>query len=94
LFALVQIARVRAGNGLAGDLHEFVLAPEGSALFICFNAPAGEVPTMRGLADGYITEGVIRSRGRPPSRGGQRSPAAARSHNRTAIGDSWRALGR
>ena len=54
-----EIARVRAGNGLFGDLHEFVLTPQGSALFICFNTVAGEVPTMRGLANGYVTEGVI-----------------------------------
>lgn len=54
-----EIARVRAGNGLFGDLHEFVLTPEGSALFICFNTVAGEVPTLRGLANGYITECVI-----------------------------------
>ena len=54
-----EIARVRAGHGLAGDLHEFVLTPQGTALFICFNTVPGEVPTLRGLANGYITEGVI-----------------------------------
>ena len=31
-----EVARVRAGNGLAGDLHEFITTPEGTALFTVY----------------------------------------------------------
>jgi hypothetical protein len=31
-----EVARVRAGNGLQGDLHEFILTPEGTALFTVY----------------------------------------------------------
>ncbi|HTS15690.1 MAG TPA: arylsulfotransferase family protein [Candidatus Sulfotelmatobacter sp.] len=54
-----EIARVRAVNGLSGDLHEFVLTPQGTALFVIFNTIRGEVPTLRGHAEGLVIEGVI-----------------------------------
>ena len=44
-----EIARVRAQNGLAGDLHEFELSPEGTALFTIYR-------TVRG---GSVVDGVI-----------------------------------
>ena len=31
-----EVARVRAGHGLQGDLHEFILTPEGTALFTVY----------------------------------------------------------
>ena len=39
-----EVARVRAGNGLLGDLHEFITTPEGTALLTAYeklSAPAG-----------------------------------------------------
>jgi hypothetical protein len=32
-----EIARVRAGNGYGGDIHEFVLTPEGTALLLAYS---------------------------------------------------------
>ncbi len=31
-----QVARVEAGNGYMGDLHEFFLTPQGTAFFSCY----------------------------------------------------------
>jgi hypothetical protein len=40
--AYAELTRVQAGNGLAGDLHEFLLTPQGTALLIAYRAlPAG-----------------------------------------------------
>ncbi len=55
-----QVARVRAGNGRYMDIHEFLLTPEGTALFTCFPQ---RVPTdlspIGGDRDGSVLEGVI-----------------------------------
>jgi outer membrane protein assembly factor BamB len=49
-----EVARVRAGNGLQGDLHEFITTPEGTALFTAYSqqatpgsgAESGAVPLL------------------------------------------------
>lgn len=40
-----EVARVRAANGLQGDLHEFITTPEGTALFTAYDqgVPPGEM---------------------------------------------------
>ncbi|MGH2843027.1 MAG: arylsulfotransferase family protein, partial [Solirubrobacteraceae bacterium] len=48
-----QIASVTAQRGLQGDLHEFVLTPQGTALFTCYGMALAEVPvsgTVRSIA--------------------------------------------
>lgn len=43
-----EIARVRAGNGYLGDLHEFVLTPEGTAIFTCYGLAYGDLSSFGG----------------------------------------------
>ncbi len=54
-----ELRRVQAGHGYAGDLHEFVITPEGTALFDIFNIRPGQVQTDRGPAAGLLMEGVV-----------------------------------
>jgi hypothetical protein len=55
-----EIARVRAvGDDLAGDLHDMKLTPDGTALFFCYSTVPGQVVTMRGVAEGPVTEAVV-----------------------------------
>lgn len=44
-----QIAQVTAQNGYVGDLHEFFITPQGTALFTCY-AQASTTVTYRGRA--------------------------------------------
>jgi Arylsulfotransferase (ASST) len=55
-----EIARVRAANGHQIDLHEFVLTPQGTALFTCFppTVPA-DLTGLGGARDGRILESII-----------------------------------
>jgi hypothetical protein len=41
------IAQVRAGNGYQGDLHEFLLTPQGTALFTAYGQATGRYPNGR-----------------------------------------------
>jgi hypothetical protein len=54
-----ELRRVAAGHGYAGDLHEFVLTPQGTALLIAYavthTTPAGAARPA-GLLDGVIQE--------------------------------------
>jgi hypothetical protein len=44
--AYTEVARVRAGDGLQGDLHEFITTPEGTALFSAYvRKPPSPVPS-------------------------------------------------
>ena len=40
-----QIAQVHAGNGYQGDLHEFLLTDQGTALFTAYGKAAGRYPS-------------------------------------------------
>ena len=51
-FAYNELKRVRGGNGLACDLHEFLLTPKGTALLAIANAvpaPGGGPPIVEGV---------------------------------------------
>jgi hypothetical protein len=56
-FAYNELKRVRGGNGLSCDLHEFLLTPKGTALL----AIAASVPQPAG-AGPPIVEGVVQER--------------------------------
>ncbi|MDQ6816993.1 MAG: arylsulfotransferase family protein [Actinomycetota bacterium] len=55
-----EVARVRAANGRHIDLHEFVLTPQGTALFTCFpqTVPA-DLSGLGGARDGRVLESII-----------------------------------
>jgi hypothetical protein len=55
-----EIARVRAGNGRRMDMHEFLLTPQGTALFVCYpdGVPA-DLSSVGGPSDGSARQSVI-----------------------------------
>jgi hypothetical protein len=53
------IAKVQAGNGLNGDLHEFRLTPQNTALITIYNHVPADLSSLGGRANGTVTEGVV-----------------------------------
>ena len=55
-----ELARVRAGNGRSIDIHEFMVTPQGTALFTCFpQRVQQDLSSIGGPSDGSVLEGVI-----------------------------------
>ena len=54
-----QIAQVHGGNGYHGDLHEFMLTDQGTAMFTCYGKAIGHLPAGRGTRRGPYFYGVI-----------------------------------
>jgi hypothetical protein len=54
-----EIAEVRAGNGLAGDLHEFLITPDDTALVIAYEAVPHDLTGVGGPAEGWIWDCVV-----------------------------------
>jgi hypothetical protein len=53
------IARVRTGNGVRMDLHEFTLTPRGTALVIAYHDRARDLRAWGGSKHGRVTDGVV-----------------------------------
>ena len=53
------IARVRTGNGVRMDLHEFTLTPRGTALVIAYHDRARDLRAWGGSKRGRVTDGVV-----------------------------------
>ena len=53
------VARVRAGNGLQVDGHEFLLTPQGTALITIFHNVPYDLSSLGGSKDGTVIEGVV-----------------------------------
>lgn len=51
-----EVARVRAGNGLMGDLHELVLTPEGTALFTVYRTVPADLSAAGGPVHGTLRD--------------------------------------
>jgi arylsulfotransferase ASST len=51
-----SVAKVRAGNGYAADLHDFVLTPDGTALLTVFDPLHCDTSGIGGTRDGYLTD--------------------------------------
>ncbi|HXY86415.1 MAG TPA: arylsulfotransferase family protein [Gaiellaceae bacterium] len=54
-----QVAEVRAGNGLAGDVHEFLITPRSTAMFTVYHQLHVDLSPYGGPKQGRILEGVI-----------------------------------
>jgi hypothetical protein len=54
-----EIARVKAGHGEHGDLHEFLLTSKGTALITIYSNIPFDLTSVGGSANGQLTEGVI-----------------------------------
>src|SRR5271170_4629556 len=57
--AYAEIARVRAGNGLQADLHDFQLTPRGTALITAYDPIYCNLSAVGGPADGAVTDGTF-----------------------------------
>jgi hypothetical protein len=57
--AYALLARVRAGNGLQADLHEFQLTPQGTALITAYDPIHCDLASVGGPADGAVTDGTF-----------------------------------
>ena len=53
------IANVTAGNGLSGDIHEFLITKRNTALFTVYRAVRTDLSAVGGPVDGTIEEGVV-----------------------------------
>ncbi len=53
-----EIARVRAGNGYKGDLHEFLITPQGTALLTIYNTVPWDLTAVGGPEDGEAVDGI------------------------------------
>ena len=54
--AYQAIAHVAAGNGLSGDLHEFLLTDRGTALLTCYRITHTDQRSVGGSSDGAIQD--------------------------------------
>jgi hypothetical protein len=53
-----EIAWVRAGNGYRGDLHEFLIIPEDTALLTAYASARTDLSPIGGLEDGTVWDGI------------------------------------
>jgi hypothetical protein len=54
-----QIAVVRAGNGLHGDIHEFLITPRNTALITVYHEVPYDLSPWGGARQGRLNEGVV-----------------------------------
>ena len=54
-----EIARVRAGNGFRGDLHEFLITPEDTALLTAYAEVPADLSSAGGREYGAAWEGIF-----------------------------------
>ena len=53
-----EVRRVRAGDGLRGDLHEFLITPEDTALLTAYAAVPADLSAVGGPEDGAAWDGI------------------------------------
>ncbi len=53
------IATVRAGNGLAGDIHEFLITSRNTALFTVYHQIPQDLSSVGGPKQGRIFDGIV-----------------------------------
>jgi hypothetical protein len=54
-----EITRVRAGNGCLGDLHEFLITPEDTALLTAYAAVPADLSPVGGTEQGAAWDGIV-----------------------------------
>ena len=54
-----EVARVEAGHGRHGDLHEFLLTPRGTALITIYNEISADLTSIGGTANGRLVTGIV-----------------------------------
>ena len=53
------LAQVRAGHGFAGDIHEFVITPDNTALFTVYHQLPVDLSSVGGPKQGRIFDGIV-----------------------------------
>jgi hypothetical protein len=53
-----EVRRVRAGNGLRGDLHEFSITPQDTALLTAYSATRADLSPIGGPSDAPVWDGI------------------------------------
>src|SRR5829696_416734 len=53
-----EMARVRAGNGYRGDLHEFLITPQDTALLTAYNPVPADLSAVGGPKYGAVWDGI------------------------------------
>src|SRR5215216_4228692 len=53
-----ETGRVRAGNGYQGDLHEFLITPQGTALLTAYNPVPADLSALGGPKYGAVWDGI------------------------------------
>jgi hypothetical protein len=54
-----EVAKVRAGHGYAGDIHEFVITPNDTALFTIYHQLHVDLTPIGGPKEGRIFDGIV-----------------------------------
>ena len=54
-----EVGRVRAGNGYAGDHHEFLITDRDTALIGIYGEARRDLSALVGRADGAVLEGIV-----------------------------------
>lgn len=54
-----EVARVTAGNGYDGDLHEFQLTDEGTALILSYQPGTADLSAVGGPTEGHVLDNVV-----------------------------------
>jgi hypothetical protein len=54
-----EVGRLRAGNGMQGDHHEFIITPEDTALITIYNPVPRDLSPVGGPVDGMALDGVV-----------------------------------
>jgi arylsulfotransferase ASST len=54
-----EVAQVRAGHGYAGDIHEFVITPNDTALFTIYHKLPVDLTPVGGPKEGRIFDGIV-----------------------------------
>ena len=62
------IAKVRAGHGYAGDIHEFIITPRNTALFTVYHQVHVDLSSFGGPKEGRIFDGIVQEVAIPSGR--------------------------
>jgi Arylsulfotransferase (ASST) len=54
-----QVTEVKAGRGRHGDLHDFVITPEGTALITIYGQIAADLTPIGGPSNGKLVTGIV-----------------------------------
>lgn len=63
-----QIAHVKAGRGRHGDLHDFLITPQGTALITIYGQITADLTPIGGPANGQLVTGIVQELDIPTGR--------------------------